>query len=71
MFEVASDYAAHFYEMFINKCEGKHMTGHCIQVGILLLSIQFLLQDLQGLLLRRYGSFIFQLMNSNRKEKNE
>ena len=44
MVEVTNEYAAHFYDMFINKHEGKHMTGD--RIRILLLSMPFLLRDL-------------------------
>jgi hypothetical protein len=42
--EITNDYAAHFYNMYINNHEGKHMTGD--RMKILLLSLPFLLRDL-------------------------
>ena len=42
--EITSDYAAHFYDMYINKHDGKHMTGD--RMKILLLNLPFLLRDL-------------------------
>ena len=42
--EVTDDYAAHFYDMYIRQHDGKHMTGD--RMKILLLNMQFLLQDL-------------------------
>jgi hypothetical protein len=42
--EITNDYAAHFYDMFINKHDGKHMTGD--RMKILLLNLPFLLRDL-------------------------
>jgi hypothetical protein len=42
--EITNDYAAHFYDMFINKHDGKHMTGDSMK--ILLLNLPFLLRDL-------------------------
>ena len=44
MVHVTEDYAAHFYEMYVNKHEGKQMTGD--RVRILLLVLPFLLRDL-------------------------
>ena len=44
MVEVTTDYAAHFYDMYINKHDGKHLTGE--RVRILLLTLPFLLRDL-------------------------
>jgi hypothetical protein len=44
MVQVTQDYAAHFYDMYINKHEGKHLTGD--RVHILLLTIPFVLRDL-------------------------
>ena len=44
MVQVTQDYAAHFYDMYINKHEGKHLTGD--RVRILLLTIPFVLRDL-------------------------
>ncbi len=42
--EITNDYAAHFYDMRINKHDGKHMTGD--RMKILLLNLPFLLRDL-------------------------
>ena len=41
--EITNDYAAHFYDMYINKHDGKHMTGDPMK--ILLLNLPFLLRD--------------------------
>ena len=38
--EITNDYAAHFYDMYINKHDGKHMTGD--RMKILLLNLPFL-----------------------------
>jgi hypothetical protein len=42
--EITNDYAAHFFYMYVNNHDGKHMTGDCMK--ILLLNLPFLLQDL-------------------------
>jgi hypothetical protein len=42
--EITNDYAAHFYDMYINKHDGKHMSGD--HMKILLLNLPFLLRDL-------------------------
>lgn len=42
--EITNDYAAHFYDMYINNHDGKHMTGD--RMKILLLNLPFLLRDL-------------------------
>jgi hypothetical protein len=44
MIQITEDYAAHFYDVFINKYEGKHLTGDRIRV--LLLSLPLLLRDM-------------------------
>lgn len=44
MVEVTKDYAAHFYDMYVEKHKGKHLTGE--RVRILLLTLPFLLRDL-------------------------
>ena len=45
MMHVTEDYAAHFYNMYVNKHdEGKHLTGDRVQILLLLLPI--LLRDL-------------------------
>jgi hypothetical protein len=44
MVHVTQDYAAHFYDMYIDKHTGKHLTGD--RVRILLLLLPFLLRDL-------------------------
>ena len=44
MVEVTVDYAAHFYDMYIEKHRGKHLSGE--HVRILLLTLPFLLLDL-------------------------
>jgi hypothetical protein len=41
--EITNDYAAHFYDMYINKHDGEHMTGD--RMTILLLNLPFLLRD--------------------------
>jgi hypothetical protein len=42
--EISTDYAAHFYDMYIKKHDGKHMTGN--RMKILILNLPFLLRDL-------------------------
>ena len=42
--EITNDDAAHFYDMYINEHDGKHMTGD--HMKILLLNLPFLLRDL-------------------------
>ena len=42
--EISTDYAAHFYDMYIKKHDGKHMMGDCMK--ILMLNLPFLLRDL-------------------------
>ena len=42
--EVSSDYASHFYDMYIKQHDGKHMTSD--RMKILLLNLPFLLRDL-------------------------
>jgi hypothetical protein len=42
--EITNDYAAHFFDMYVNNHDGKHMTGD--HMKILLLNLPFLLQDL-------------------------
>ena len=44
MVQITEDYAAHFYDMYINKHEGKHLTGD--RIRILLLTLPFVLRDL-------------------------
>jgi hypothetical protein len=44
MVQVTQDYAAHFYYMYINKHEGKHLTGD--QVCMILLTLPLVLLDL-------------------------
>ena len=44
MVHVTEDYAAHVYDMCVNKHEGKHLTGDRVQIPLLLLP--FLLRDL-------------------------
>ena len=44
MIEVTSDYAAHFYDMYVKNHDGKHMTGD--RIKILLLNLPFMLRDL-------------------------
>jgi len=44
MVEVTLVYAAHFYDMYIKKHKGKHLSGECVR--ILLLTLPFLLLDL-------------------------
>ena len=44
MVYVTKDYAAHFYNMYVNKHEGKHLTGDRVRIILPLLS--FLLRDL-------------------------
>jgi hypothetical protein len=47
-----ASYAAHFYDMYINKHDGKHMTGD--RMKILLLNLPFLLRDLVAPEVRLY-----------------
>ena len=42
--KITDDYAAHFYDMYINEHNRKHMTGD--RMKILLLNLPFLLRDL-------------------------
>jgi hypothetical protein len=42
--EVTSDYAAHFYDMYVEGHTGKHLTGD--RILILLLNLPFLFRDL-------------------------
>jgi hypothetical protein len=49
---ITNDYAAHFYDMYINKHDGKHMTGD--RMKILLLNLAFLLRDLVAPEVRLY-----------------
>ena len=44
MVQITEDYAALFYDMYINKHERKHLTGD--QIWILLLTLPFVLRDL-------------------------
>ena len=44
MVEVTKDYATHFFDMYVDKHEGKHLSGD--RVRILLLTLPFLLRDL-------------------------
>ncbi len=44
MIEVTSDYAAHFFDMYVKNHDGKHMTGD--RIKILLLNLPFMLRDL-------------------------
>ena len=44
MIEISTDYAAHFFDMYVQKHDGKHMTGD--RMKILLLNLPFLLRDL-------------------------
>jgi hypothetical protein len=44
MVQITEDYAAHFYEMYMNKDEGKHLTGD--RIRILMLTLPFVLRDL-------------------------
>ena len=44
LLEVTSEYAAHFYDMYVEGHTGKHLTGDCI--WILLLILPFLFRDL-------------------------
>ena len=41
--EITNDYAAHFYDMYINEHDGKHITSDSMKT--LLLNLPFLLQD--------------------------
>ena len=44
MIEISSEYAAHFYDMYVQKHEGKNMTGD--RVRILLIMLPFVFRDL-------------------------
>lgn len=44
MVTLTKEYAAHFYDMYINQHEGKHLTGD--RIKHLLLNLPFLLRDL-------------------------
>ena len=44
MVHATKDYAADFYDMYVNKHGGKHLTGNMVR--ILLPSLSFLLRDL-------------------------
>jgi hypothetical protein len=43
MVQVTEDYAAHFYNMYVNKHDGKHLTDD--KVRILLLTLSFVLRS--------------------------
>jgi hypothetical protein len=42
--DVSTEYASHFYDMYIRQHDGKHMTGD--RMKILMLNLPFLLRDL-------------------------
>jgi len=44
MIEISSDYASHFYDMFVEGHDGKHLTGD--RMKILMLTLPFVLRDL-------------------------
>jgi hypothetical protein len=44
MIQITEDYAAHFYDKYINKHEGRYLTGNRIQIQ--LLTLPFVLRDL-------------------------
>ena len=44
MIEISSDYASHFYDMFVEDHDGKHLTGD--RMKILMLTLPFVLRDL-------------------------
>ena len=44
LIEVTSDYAAHFYDMYVQGHTGKHLTGD--RIRILLLNLPFVFRDL-------------------------
>jgi hypothetical protein len=44
LLEVTSEYAAHFYDMYVEGHTGKHLTGD--RIRILLLNLPFLFRDL-------------------------
>jgi hypothetical protein len=50
--EITNDYASHFYDVYINKHDGKHMTGD--RMKMLLLNLPFLLRDLVAPEVRLY-----------------
>jgi hypothetical protein len=53
MVQVTEDYAGLFYDMYISKHEGKHLTGDCVR--ILTLTLPFLLRDLIAPEVRVHG----------------
>ena len=42
--EISTEYASHFYDMYIKQHDGKHMTGD--RMKILMLNLPFVLRDL-------------------------
>ena len=44
MIEVSSDYASHFYDMYFQQHDGKHLTGD--RMKILMLNLPFVMRDL-------------------------
>jgi hypothetical protein len=52
--EITNDYAAHFYDMYINKHDGKHTSMTDDRMKILLLNLPFLLRDLVAPEVRLY-----------------
>ena len=50
MVEVTLDYAAHFYDVYIEEHKGKHLSGESVR--ILLMTLPFLLLDLIALVVK-------------------
>jgi hypothetical protein len=44
--EISTEYAAQFFDMYIKKHDGKHMTGDGDRMKVLMLNLPFLLRDL-------------------------
>jgi len=61
MVEVTKDYATHFCDMYVDKHEGKHLSGE--RVRILLLTLPFLLRDLIAPEVKPFNMLINVLFN--------
>ncbi len=46
MVEVTKDYATHFYDMYVDKHKGKHLSGERVRILLLTGTLPFLLRDL-------------------------
>ena len=62
MVQITEDYAAHFYDMYINKHEGKHLTGD--QIQILLLTLPFVLRVLIAPEVNRLYAMLHNMLHS-------